>query len=157
MQFQLHLDSNFKIKCVRFSYLLLESNRVYSRNSEESNFHIFHSCQDLLNYKIDLDSLYSSNSPYNISYCHDLNDVDTKLECMGISRELRVEMYKILAAVLHLEKLVLEEDNAGKCQISESSRMHLDHITNLLEIDEQSLERSLLTHNITVNGSDQIT
>lgn len=36
------MDSNFEMAFVQFSYLLLESNRVYARNENESNFHIFH-------------------------------------------------------------------------------------------------------------------
>lgn len=33
---------DLKLSSVQFSYLLLESNRVYTKNSNESNFHIFH-------------------------------------------------------------------------------------------------------------------
>lgn len=153
----MYLDSDFKIKFVQFSYLLLESNRVYARNPNESNFHIFTSCKDLLNPEINSDCMYSSNSPFDISHCSGLNDVDTKLAYIGITLERRVQMYKILAAILHLEKIVLEDDDSGKCRISETSRKHFAHLTNLLEIDQQRLERSLLTHSIEVNGSDQIT
>lgn len=157
LQFQMYLDSDFKIKFVQFSYLLLESNRVYSRNPNESNFHVFHSCRDLLNPNINLDCTQSSNRPYNISHRRDLNDVDAKLAYIGIPLERRVQMYKLLAAISHLENIELADDVSGKCQISLTSRKHFEHVATLLNIDQQRLERSLLTHSIKINESETIT
>lgn len=37
-----HPDLQAGLASVQFSYLLLENSRVYSRNKNESNFHILH-------------------------------------------------------------------------------------------------------------------
>lgn len=41
--FQIYLNSDLTLASVQFSYLLLESHRVYARNDDETNFHILHS------------------------------------------------------------------------------------------------------------------
>lgn len=83
--------------------------------------------------------------------------VDENLEAVGIKSEERMQIYRILSAILHLGNIVFEEKSSGKCEISAQSRTHLEHTVNLLKIDEKSLESALLSRTITVNISEKIT
>lgn len=83
--------------------------------------------------------------------------VDRTLAIAGIPDEKRKQIYKVLAAVLHIGNVVIEENvKSGKCQISEPSRIHFEHAAHILNIEQQFLETTLLTHTIEVNGSEQI-
>lgn len=94
---------------------------------------------------------------YHQNSVEGLKNVDEALTCVGISHEDRLQIYKTLAAILHLGNIVFKENSLSeKCEISESSRVHLEHAARLLDIDEQMLERILLTRIIDLNGSDQI-
>lgn len=65
-----------------------------------------------------------------------------------------MQIYRILAAILHLGNVVFEEKFSGKCTISELSRVHIEHSARLLEINVKILESALLTRTIVVSGSD---
>lgn len=39
----MYFHPDLRLASVRFTYLLLESSRVYARNENETNFHIFYS------------------------------------------------------------------------------------------------------------------
>ncbi|XP_055308258.1 uncharacterized protein LOC129572340 [Sitodiplosis mosellana] len=67
-----------------------------------------------------------------------------------------MQMYRILAAILHLGNIEFEEKLSEKCEISELSRVHLEQSARLLKIDENILKSALLTRSIIVNGSDII-
>lgn len=91
----------------------------------------------------------------NIS--ENLETVDRALESVGISHEERNRIYKILAAILHLGNVDIEEEiSSEKCKISELSKIHLKHTAKLLNIEQQTLEIALLTRTIEINGSNQI-
>lgn len=56
LSLQIYLDSDSKLTSIQYSYLLLESNRVYTRNEEDANFHIFYSLMSATaNYGLNLD------------------------------------------------------------------------------------------------------
>lgn len=70
---QIYLNSDLTLASVQFSYLLLESNRVYAQNENESNFHIFHSlkfatgnlCKDLY---LDITTNYKVGFIFNLKF-----------------------------------------------------------------------------------------
>lgn len=84
--------------------------------------------------------------------------IEEKLADAGISLEQRIDIYKIIAAILHLGNIFFEENvDTGNSQISESSKFHLKHAANLLTLKEDTLESLLLARTMEVSGSDTIT
>lgn len=88
----------------------------------------------------------------NLNIAQDLEALDKELTCIGTSHVERIQIYKILAAILHLGNIEIEETNSGESQISETSRIHLKHMSNLLNIEQQIIEKSLITRSIDING-----
>lgn len=83
--------------------------------------------------------------------------IDKNLASFGISSEKRMQTYEILAAILHIGNVIIEEDPSdGTCRIYQLSLGHFKQAAKLLKIDEQTLETSLLTRSIKVNGSEPI-
>lgn len=83
--------------------------------------------------------------------------VDNAMIDVGVSNEERIKIYQTLAAILHLGNVIFEENfSLGRCQIAESSRIHFDYAAQLLEIDQEILEISLLTRKMEVTRSDPI-
>lgn len=74
----------------------------------------------------------------------------------GILHGEKMEIYKILAGILHIGNVVFEENISGKCEITEQTRIHFKFAANLLNVDESTLERALVTHSIEINGSETI-
>lgn len=83
--------------------------------------------------------------------------MDKALERIGISHNERHRIYKILAAILHLGNVEIEDEiGSDKCKISEQSRKHLKCAAILLDIEQEVLEIVLLTRSIDVKGSEPI-
>lgn len=74
----------------------------------------------------------------------------------GIPTAQRNDLYTILAAILHLGNIVLEEISESKCKISNSSRDHFENAARLLNIDQHTFETALLTRTLEVKGSEPI-
>lgn len=177
----MYFHPDLRLASVRFTYLLLESSRVYARNENETNFHIFYSLSSasgdlrkqlglniaknyaVTNYNckyISKTIQMKSHLQYLSGYNHLNNSIrfeelDDNLASFGISSEERTQAYEILAAILHLGNTIIEEDPSdGKCRISHLSLGHFQQVARLLKIDQQKLETSLLTRSIEVIGSN---
>lgn len=87
--------------------------------------------------------------------------MDKALIDVGVANEERINIYKILAAILHLGNVIFEENPsiAGcqtRCRITNSSRNHCFYAAQLLGIEQELLEMCLLTRKMEVAGSDPI-
>lgn len=80
------------------------------------------------------------------------------METIGLSQKEIMEIYKILAAILHIGNIHFEEESAtGKLGISNHTKIHLDYACQLLNVAPKVLETSLLMRDIDIKGSDSIT
>lgn len=92
------------------------------------------------------------NSLYNFTTVNDA------LENIGLSQKERMDIYKILAAILHIGNVNFEESSTTeKLQISDHTRIHLEFASKLLNVVPNMLETSLLMRDIEIKGSDAIT
>lgn len=97
------------------------------------------------------------DNPINTCSLENLEVLDRALSSVAISREMRIHIYKVLSAILHLGNVVFEENRlSGKCQISQPSKFHFECTANLLNMSYTTLQTALLTRTIEINGSDQI-
>lgn len=96
-------------------------------------------------------------SGYNDSSDIRFDAIDENLASFGISIEKRMQTYEILAAILHIGNVIIEEEPSdGTCRIYQLSLGHFKQAARLLKIDERILETSLLTRSIEVNGTKPI-
>lgn len=76
---------------------------------------------------------------------------------VGMSNKEWIKLYKILAAILHLGNVILEENPSGEgCVIVDGTRSHLKYAAHLLDIEEETLKTSLLTRTMELKGSNPI-
>lgn len=94
---------------------------------------------------------------YHTKKFQDFAAVDRALSNVGVSSEDKLQIYEILAGILHLGNVIFEEDTtSGKCKVADRTKNHIKYAAELLRIDQQVLEASLLTRDLEVNGSDSI-
>lgn len=86
---------------------------------------------------------------------HNFTMMNGALESIGLSQKEIMEIYKILAAILHIGNIHFEEESeTGKLGISNHTRIHLDYACQLINVATNMLESSLLMRSI---GIDSIT
>lgn len=84
---------------------------------------------------------------------HDISKIDQLFSILDINDDLKMKVYVRIAAIIHLGNIVFEEEEeTSLCQITVSTRIHLNYAAWLLKINEKCLESSLLTRKLTVNG-----
>lgn len=77
---------------------------------------------------------------------------DQILNNLGLTQNEKTQIYKSLAAILHLgnTEFINVESNA---KILESSRIHMENAAKLLRISSDDLENSLRLRSIEVHGN----
>lgn len=82
---------------------------------------------------------------------NDLNDFKSLEKAFlnfGVSEEMKWNIYRIVAAVLHLGNIEFEEaleDTRGGCRVSQASEEALNRTASLIKIEPTSLRQCLLT------------
>lgn len=78
----------------------------------------------------------------------DFNNLDQALSRMGISENGRMEIYSIVAAVLHLGNITFEDnpdDTKGGCRVTDSSEKSMIIVSRLIGIDCSELRQALVS------------
>lgn len=87
----------------------------------------------------------------------DFGAVDKALIEVGLTNEERIQIYKIVAAILHLGNVQFEENSLMEgCRVADNTTDHLSYAAQLLGIEEKRIEMSLLTRKMEISGSDPI-
>ncbi|XP_037884641.1 myosin heavy chain 95F isoform X2 [Glossina fuscipes] len=94
---------------------------------------------------------HSEKGPLKDPIIDDYNhfqNLDKALGRLGLSEEQKLEIYSLVAAVLHLGNICFEEipdDARGGCQVSESSEKSLTTTCHLLGVDCDELRQALVS------------
>lgn len=83
--------------------------------------------------------------------------LDDALSSVGFDDETKLQLYALIAAVLHLGNLKFEEshgDSEGGCQVSTSSAHELSLFSELVGINSSELRQALLTRVIQTGYGD---
>lgn len=79
---------------------------------------------------------------------HDFQQLDQALSRLGLSDSTKLEIYAMVAGVLHLGNIAFEEnpdDVRGGCQVSKSSEHSLSITSKLLGVDSFELRHALVS------------
>eukprot|EP00096_Caligus_rogercresseyi_P001057 TRINITY_DN1165_c0_g1_i1.p1 TRINITY_DN1165_c0_g1~~TRINITY_DN1165_c0_g1_i1.p1 ORF type:complete len:1290 (+),score=487.80 TRINITY_DN1165_c0_g1_i1:159-4028(+) len=82
----------------------------------------------------------------NLDDVQDFLNVDRDLKNLGMSEEDRLDVYRSIAAVLHIGNISFEDDpddNRGGCRVTEESEGSLQITAELLKLDLDELRRAL--------------
>lgn len=150
--FKVYFKPDLKSIGMEISYFQLESSRVYSQQDSDSNFHILYSLLTAGCKEFYLDT---------VKQCNDLDDkfpniskINSLFSMISIDDDMRTNIYKRIAAIIHLNVILFDENSSGLCEISASTKTHLNYAAELLHIDTTFLETSLLVRILAVNGTN---
>ncbi|KAE8226689.1 hypothetical protein CF319_g739 [Tilletia indica] len=135
-------------------WYLLEKSRVTNRSAKERSFHIFY--QLLRGADADLRSkLLLSNSPDDYGYLRgtrkDVEGVDDHEEwkalneafrVVGFSDEERLNMLRVVAAILHIGNIQVADDRSEQARITNAAAV--EKVCHVLGLPEQELNKALL-------------
>ena len=79
---------------------------------------------------------------------NDFKQLDEALSRLGMNETAKLEIYALVAAVLHLGNVTFEEnpdDARGGCQVSKSSENALSISSKLLGVDSFELRQALVS------------
>lgn len=97
------------------------------------------------------------HSKDDFSSSQDFVSINKALFEIGMTKEEKTNIYKILAAILHLGNVVFVDNPLTEvCQIADSTKTHFSCAAKLLNIATETLEKSLLTRKMELKGSDPI-
>ncbi|KAK3924050.1 Myosin heavy chain 95F [Frankliniella fusca] len=96
-------------------------------------------------------SAHNKNGSLNDPLLDDIDDfqsMDQALVRLGLAEEERLNIYAMVAAVLHLGNVCFEdnpEDTKGGCQVTGSSEKSLSIAANLMGVDPEELRQALVS------------
>lgn len=82
--------------------------------------------------------------------------MDKALAHFGHSKVARSAIYKLIAAILHLGNISIQEKNSNEGEICAESKCHLEFAANLLQVKMEQLEKVLLTRCFQINGTNEM-
>lgn len=137
-KFGLNPHVNFVSSSLRFEHDILFPSRIY-----KTFFLLFHIEQRLVGQTKNIDT-------HNMTLA--FHKVDRILTNLRLDEKKKMMIYEFLASILHLCNV--EFISVGsKAEVSESSRVHIFSAAQLLKINAEDLEHSLLFHSIEVHNS----
>ena len=86
---------------------------------------------------------------------HDVEEfkhLDQSMNCVGLSPQEKADLFRVVAAVLHLGNVTFEEETSNKkggSVIAGKSKLSLQGTANLLGLEPEELQRSLTSRVMT--------
>uniref|UniRef100_A0AAY4ER27 Myosin VC n=1 Tax=Denticeps clupeoides TaxID=299321 RepID=A0AAY4ER27_9TELE len=149
---EISFDRRYQIIGANMRTYLLEKSRVVFQAENERNYHIFYqmcACADLPEFKAlrlgDADKFHYAGMGGGI----EIEGVDDRADMaetrktfikLGLKEDFQFDVFKVLAAILHLGNVTIKTLNPEKCS---SSDPHLSVLCELLSINAESVCRWL--------------
>ncbi|ELV10825.1 Myosin-VI [Tupaia chinensis] len=140
------------------SHYLLEKSRICVQGKEERNYHIFYRlCAGASE---DIREKLHLSSPDNFRYLKagslkdpllddhgDFIRMCTAMKKIGLDDEEKLDLFRVVAGVLHLGNIDFEEagSTSGGCNLKSKSTQSLEYCAELLGLDQDDLRVSLTT------------
>lgn len=85
------------------------------------------------------------------------NSMDKSLSHFGHSKEARNAIYKIIAAILHLGNVSIQEkEDSNEGEIRKESKCSLEYAARLMQVKTDQLKQVLLTRCFHVNDINEM-
>ncbi|KAM4771803.1 unconventional myosin-VIIb [Rhinophrynus dorsalis] len=164
---EIHFSKEDVIEGACIEQFLLEKSRVCRQAPGERNYHIFYcmllgmGSEQKKQLNLDSASDYNYLTMGNCTNCEGRDDakafsqVRSSMKILLFSDSEQEEIYKLLAAILHLGNLDFQGAMYGNldcCDVQES--VHLSTVATLLEVDLGELKSCLTKHSIIVRGEN---
>lgn len=142
---------------------LLEKSRVVFQSSSERNYHIFYqlcAVSDRDGFKelnLSDPNIFLYTNQGQAPTIDGVNDEETfqetidALTMLGVTQDTQMELFRIVAGILHLGNVVFLEDDSESCSISKMDK-HLPKMARLFGIDEENIRKWLCAKKITTGS-----
>ncbi|KAI9317464.1 P-loop containing nucleoside triphosphate hydrolase protein [Dichotomocladium elegans] len=150
---RINFDTRAQICGANIEWYLLEKSRVHQQSIKERNYHVFYqllNADGIFKQKLGLgntsDYTYTKKSKMTIEGVDDAEEFRRLLNAfkiMGLSDKEVMNLFSIVAAVLHLGNIVVHADSRGE-QANVRELQAMECASNLLGISPQEFKSSLL-------------
>ncbi|XP_046847293.1 LOW QUALITY PROTEIN: unconventional myosin-VI-like [Xenia sp. Carnegie-2017] len=156
---ELHFNEKPKVVGGFISHYLLEKSRICKQSSGERSYHVFYRlcCGAPAELKTSLgitkakDFHYLNQGSYEVPSLNDTQDYKLMTESMekvGFSLQEKDNIFRIVAAVMHLGNIAFEEkldDKQGGCKVCNKCDNSVQFVAKLLKVDPSALKMALTT------------
>ncbi|KAM4572314.1 unconventional myosin-Vc [Odontesthes bonariensis] len=156
---EISFDRRYRIIGANMRTYLLEKSRVVFQSDNERNYHIFYqmcSCADSPEFK-NLRLLSADKFRYTCMGGHitiegvddgkDMEETRRTFTLLGLKEDFQSDVFKVLAAVLHLGNVEFKKLGDEKSSVAPSDH-HLEVFCDLLDVSAEGLERWLCNRRI---------
>jgi len=159
---EVHFNDKANLVGAYISHYLLEKSRVCKQSKGERNYHVFYrmcaGAPEDMKRALKLNRLEAFNYLKTTPHTTELDDVgdfkrmEQAMDAVGISIKTKMDIYRVVAAVLHLGNVNFEEntkDKKGGCEVAASSEGVVQDVAKLLAVEPSELKMSLATRVMT--------
>ena len=168
----MHFNKQNKVNGAQFSHYLLERSRIVQQSKNERNYHIFYRlCAGAPD---DIKKTLGLTKPADYTYLKggkkdyfgaglddaQLNDkmdfvrTENAMKKIGLAKDKRMEVYTIVAGVLHIGNIELED--AGTAGVTEKGMVAVKHVAKILGLAETDLIEAITTRATKIPGESKL-
>lgn len=164
---EVHFNEKVTVVGGFISHYLLEKSRICKQSKGERNYHVFYrlcaGAPKQLKSKLGItkaeDFLYlkqGSIKDPNLDDTSDYRRMEESMNKVGFSEEEKANIFKVIAAVLHVGNIAFEDsgDTEGGSVVSLKSTNCLNIAAQLLDVSPEELKMSLTTRMMSAGGTD---
>lgn len=164
---EVHFNEKVTVVGGFISHYLLEKSRICKQSKGERNYHVFYrlcsGAPQQIKSKLGItkaeDFLYlkqGSITDPNLDDASDYRRMDESMNRVGFSGEEKANIFRVVAAVLHVGNISFEDsgDTEGGSVVSPKSMNSLNTAAKLLDVSSEELRMSLTTRTMSAGGSN---
>ncbi|XP_074625951.1 unconventional myosin-VI-like [Acropora palmata] len=164
---EVHFNEKVTVVGGFISHYLLEKSRICKQSNGERNYHVFYrlcaGAPQQIKTKLGItkaeDFLYlkqGSIKDKNLDDVADYRRMDDSMNKVGFSDEEKANIFKVVAAVLHVGNISFEDsaDKDGGSMVSSKSNKSLNFAAQLLNVSPEELKMSLTTRKMSAGGAE---